>query len=137
AQGRPGRAGTRRRRGERGDECPRPPAAQPPANPPPPAAAGRPAGPATPTLARPETRLHAWTCWQRTYAPAAGPPTSTPRLAGSRPWSCKTHTTARNAATFSPHPTAPPAPGGTGSPVPSQSPPSTPPPHPPTPPPRP
>jgi len=82
--------------------------------------AGRPAGPATPTPTRPQTRLHAWTRWPRTYAPAAGPPTSTPRPAGLRPCSCKTHTTTRNAATFSPHPTAPPVTGGTGSAGPSE-----------------
>jgi len=79
--------------------------------------------------ARPQTRLHAWTCWQRTCALAAGPPISLPRLAGSRPCPCKTHTTARNAATFSPHPTPPPVTGGTGSAGPSESHPSTRPPQ--------
>ena len=59
--------------------------------------------------------LRSWTSWRRNCAPAAGAPTSPPRLGGWRPCSCKTRTIIPSAATSSRHSMAPLGTGGTGS----------------------
>jgi hypothetical protein len=51
--------------------------------------------------------LRSWTSWRRNCAPAAGAPTSPPRLGGWRPCSCKTRTIIPSAATSSRHSMAP------------------------------
>ena len=69
--------------------------------------------------------LRSWTSWRRNCAPAAGAPTSQPRLGGWRPCSCKTRTIIRSAATSSPPSIPPLGTGGTGSAGPSGSRPPT------------